>query len=107
MKKPSGRHRKLAAQTRAEAATEIAVAALSFLAQEPGRLAGFLAATGIGPQSLRAAAHEPGFLLGVLEYLVGDESLLLAFAAERELDPQEVAQAREALDDRPGHTGAA
>jgi hypothetical protein len=107
MKKPLGRRSKTKAQGRAAAAAELAVAALSFLAQDGDRLAGFLAATGLGPQSLRAAAHEPGFLLGVLEYMTNDESLLLAFAAERDLDPQEVMQAREALGDRPGHTGAA
>src|SRR5579872_4369075 len=99
MKKPFGQHRKVTAQARAEAAAELAVAALAFLAQEGDRLAAFLAATGLAPQSLRAAAHEPGFLSGVLDYMMNDESLLLAFAAERDLDPQEVAHAREALVD--------
>lgn len=107
MKKPFRPNRKMSAQARAEAASALAVAALAFLAQEGDRLAGFLAATGLGPQSLRTAAHEPGFLLGVLEYITNDESLLLAFAAERDLDPQEVMRAQEALGDRPGHTGAA
>jgi hypothetical protein len=94
-------------KARKEAATELAVAALSFLAAEPERLERFLALTGLGPQSLRAAAREPSFLIGVLEHVAGDETLLLAFADEGEINPQDVARALEALADPPGHTGAA
>ena len=50
-------------QTAAEA---LAIAALTFIAGEPEPLGRFLALTGIGPESIRAAAHEPRFLLGVL-----------------------------------------
>jgi hypothetical protein len=90
-----------------EAATELAVAALSFLAAEPERLERFLALTGLGPESLRAAAREPSFLLGVLEHVAGDETLLLAFADEGGLNPEDVGRALAALTDCPGHTGAA
>ena len=89
-----------------EAATELAVAALSFLAAEPERLERFLALTGLGPQSLRAAAREPSFLVGVLDHVASDEALLLAFAQENEIDPEDVVRARNALE-RPGNTGAA
>jgi Protein of unknown function (DUF3572) len=41
------------------AAEALAVAALGFIASEPERLGRFLAMTGIGPDSLRAAAREP------------------------------------------------
>jgi hypothetical protein len=94
-------------KARQEAAIDLAVAALGFLAAEPERLERFLALTGLGPQSLRAAAREPGFLIGVLEHVAGDETLLLAFADEGEIDPQDVGRALEALAGRPGHTGAA
>jgi hypothetical protein len=108
MKKPryagSG---KSASAAQKEAATALAVAALSFLAGEAERLERFLALTGLGPQSLRAAAREPGFLLGVLDHVASDETLLLAFAHANEIDPQEVGRARDALAERPGHTGAA
>jgi hypothetical protein len=90
-----------------QAATELAIAALSFLAGEPERLARFLALTGLGPQSLRAAAREPSFLLGVLDHVAGDETLLLAFASENEINPEDVERARHALAEPPGHTGAA
>jgi hypothetical protein len=92
---------------RREAAAEVAVAALTFLAGDAERLGRFLALTGIAPQSLRAAARESGFLLGVLDHVAADEDLLLAFASENQIDPQAVLQARDALADRPGDTGAA
>ena len=80
----------------------LAVAALSFLAEEPERLGRFLAITGIEPESLRAAAGTPGFLPGVLDHLIGDESLLLDFAAQQGIDPSEVPAARAILPDRRG-----
>jgi hypothetical protein len=86
---------------------ELAIAALGFLAADPERLARFLALTGLGPQSLRAAAREPGFLSGVLDHVASDESLLLAFAEENGIDPQDVERARAMLAGRHGDTGAA
>jgi hypothetical protein len=96
-----------ASSNRREAATELTIAALTFLACDAERLGRFLALTGIAPDSLRAAAREPGFLLGVLDHVAADEALLVAFANESGIDPQEVVQARDALADRPGDTGAA
>jgi uncharacterized protein DUF3572 len=81
---------------RARAET-LAIAALSFLADEPDRLGAFLALSGIGPESLRAAAGEPHFLAGVLEHVVSDEKLLLDFAAHQGIDPFDVTRARQAL----------
>jgi Protein of unknown function (DUF3572) len=92
---------------RKEAATALAIAALNFLASEQERLERFLALTGLGPQSLRATAREPSFLLGVLDHVAGDETLLLAFANESGVNPEDVGRARDALAERPGHTGAA
>src|ERR1700726_694148 len=92
---------------RKEAATALAIAALSFLAGETERLERFLALTGLGPQSLRAAAREPSFLLGVLDHVASDETLLLAFANENGIDPQDVGRARAALAQPPGDTGPA
>lgn len=77
---------------------EIAVAALSFLAEDGEVLGRFLGATGLGPENLRAAAAEPGFFAAVLEYLMGDESLLLTFAERERLRPMMIAAARHALD---------
>ena len=78
-------------------AEELAISALSFLAEDPETLGRFLGATGLGPETLRAAATEPGFLVAVLEHLMGDESLLLVFSESRRVRPTMVAAARYTL----------
>ena len=83
------------------AAAELAIAALGFIAGDGERLGAFLALTGIGPESLRAAAREPNFLLGVLDHVAGDEALLIAFAQEQGIDPAQVVQARDILAGEP------
>jgi hypothetical protein len=80
-----------------EMAEMVAIQALGFVAAEPARLGGFLAATGIGPDSIRSAAREPRFLAGVLEHVAADETLLLGFAQESHLDPKAVTLARDVL----------
>jgi hypothetical protein len=76
-----------------EAAESIAVGALGFLASDPERLDRFLALTGLGPENLRAAAGEPGFFGQVLDHVMSDESLLMAFAANQGEAPETVAAA--------------
>ena len=80
-----------------EAAEALAIQALNFLATEPERLGRFLALSGLGPESIRAAAAESGFLAGVLAYLGEDERLLVAFAAAAGVTPAEVDRARRLL----------
>jgi len=75
----------------------MAVAALSFLAADRERLERFLSVTGLGPHNLRGAAADPGFYGSVLDHLLADEPLLLAFAAEARLKPEEIARARQTL----------
>jgi hypothetical protein len=89
MKAPSSRAR--------EAAETLAIQAFSFIAEEPERLGGFLNATGLTPERLRESANAPDFLAGVLEHMLADESLLLAFADSAAIDPAEIARARSAL----------
>ncbi len=84
-------------EERQAAAEELAIAALGFIAAEPERLGRFLAITGIGPGSIRDAAREPQFLAGVLDHIAGDEPLLLAFAADNEIDPNAVIRARDTI----------
>jgi hypothetical protein len=85
------------AKQRQAAAEELAIAALGFIAAEPERLGRFLAVTGIGPEAIRQAAREPHFLVGVLDHVAGDERLLMAFAAESTIDPNDVIPARDTL----------
>ena len=80
-----------------EAAEELAISALAYLAGNPEALGRFLSLTGIGPADLRAAAREPGFLAGVLEFFLADESMLLAFVEDAQVRPTMVAAARHML----------
>ena len=80
-----------------EAAEALAIQALSYIAQDGERLGRFLSMTGIGPGEIRTAAREPQFLIGVLDYLSGDEALLTDFAREAGHDPSTVEAARIAL----------
>jgi hypothetical protein len=93
----SGKRQNRKAGNRREQAQALAIAALSFLASEPEHLGGFLAATGVGPDDIRQAAHDPDFLSGVLDHFSGNEALLVAFAQHAGIDPGEVERARAAL----------
>jgi Protein of unknown function (DUF3572) len=88
-----------------DAARSLAVGVLAFIAADSDRLNRFLNLTGLGPDNLRTAAADPAFLGSVLDYLVADEELLVAFAANAALKPEAVARAHEALS-RP-HRGEA
>ena len=86
-----------------QAAEMLAIQALTFIAEEPARFSRFLELSGIEGALLRAAASEPGFLAGVLEHMLGDESLLIAFADSAGIDPAEIARARSALGGKGRH----
>lgn len=75
----------------------IGVAGLSWLAADPERIGRFLAITGLGPENVRAAARDPAFLPALLDYLLGNETELLAFAGEMNLDPARIRAARDVL----------
>ncbi len=85
-----------------EEAEVIALKALAFLAADPARLSRFLALSGIGPDEVRAVAQSPDFLSGLLNHLLEDESLLLTFTAEQDIDPRLPALAARVLGRPPG-----
>jgi hypothetical protein len=85
-----------------EVAEIVAIQALSFVAGEPERLGLFLAETGIGPETLRNAASDPNFLLSVLDFVLRDDATVKAFASALELDPTNIAAARQVLGDALG-----
>ena len=89
---PGGR-----SSTAVEAGRDLAVEALVFLGADATRLDRFLAITGLGLHNLRRAAADPAFLVSVLDYLLADERLLVAFAAELGRSPEDVVRAGEAL----------
>jgi hypothetical protein len=79
--------------TRDEAET-IALKGLAFLSGDETRLTRFLGLTGLEPGQLRQEIQSPWFLAAVLDHLLSDESLLLVFCAENEVEPELVAPAR-------------
>ncbi|RYB04957.1 DUF3572 family protein [Lichenibacterium ramalinae] len=78
----------------------LAIQALTFIASNPEHAERFLALSGLGPGDLRGAAADPAFLLGVMDYLVADEPLLLLFAADAGLAPEAVVAAHDRLSRR-------
>jgi Protein of unknown function (DUF3572) len=76
-----------------DGAETIALQALGFLASNDDRIALFLSLTGILPNDLIAEARTRHMQVAVLEHLSQDESLLLVFSAEANLQPDQVIKA--------------
>jgi hypothetical protein len=85
----------------AETAETIALQMLGFLASDEERIGRFMALSGLSPNTLRSRAAEADFLGGVMDYVLADQSLLLAFAESAEIRPEDVAASRRLL---PGAT---
>ena len=94
---------KSASRSDKEAAEMLAIQALAFIGEEPERLAAFLQSSGLAIEKVREAAQQSGFLVGVLEHMLDDESLLLAFAASAGVDPAAIGHARAALARKGDH----
>jgi hypothetical protein len=75
----------------------LAVQVLGFIAEDPERLSAFLSVTGLASEDIRQAARQPDFLAGVLDHMLGDETLLLAYADSAGIDPADIAKARRAI----------
>jgi hypothetical protein len=80
-----------------DAAETVGLQGLVFLLSEPRHLERFLADTGITADELAANAQETHVLEAVLNQLMANEALLLAFAANAGLAPEEVARAHDHL----------
>ncbi len=80
-----------------DAAENLAINALSYIAGEPDLLRRFLALTGLESTDIRKAAGEPGFLAGVLDFLMDHESALLTYATSIDRSPNEFVRARALL----------
>lgn len=83
------------------AAETLALKALTFLASEKDELGRFLALSGLSPKELRERASDPLLLAAVLDFVLGNDKLLLAFAEGENIDSKRVHAARRAL---PGAT---
>ena len=89
-----------------DAALAIGIQALEFLAADPVQLHRFLELSGLDVGQLRRAAAKPAFFAGLLDFLLGHEPTLIAFAAQAGLSPGAVGAARETLGDAFGTASA-
>jgi hypothetical protein len=80
-----------------EAAELLGLQALGWIAGQPELAGRLLAAAGASPDDLRDRAGDPEFLGFVLDFLLGDEAALLAFAADAGVAPDRPLRARVAL----------
>lgn len=92
-----------ASDARSERAETIALQGLAFLLSEPRLLERFLGETGLAPDELRANAGSREVLEAALTVLLNDEALLLMFAANAGLPPEDVVQAHGDLESDSGH----
>lgn len=80
-----------------ETAETLALQALAWLAADKDRLTQFVSVTGAGIDSLSNRAQDPDFLASVLDFLLADEALMMAFCDAEGLDYAVPSQARAAL----------
>lgn len=78
-------------------AETVGLQALAFIAADDRIIDRFLALTGLDPADLRHQAKDPAVLGAVLDFLLADESLVVAFAAASDLPPEAPMQARAGL----------
>jgi hypothetical protein len=84
-------------------AETIALQALTFILSEPRHLETFLAETGFTPAELAANAEAGHVLEAALNQMMANEAILLAFAANVGLSPEDVARAHHHLATGVGH----
>lgn len=81
-----------------EAAETVGIQALGFLSSDSELLGRFLSLSGLDANGIRDVASEPSFLAAVLDFLLSDDSLILAFASNSAIAPEDVVAAKMRLD---------
>lgn len=79
---------------------------MGFIASDPQMITALLEMSGLQPGDLRQAAAKPEFGLFLLDFILQEDSRVLAFAADQSLRPEAVLQAREWLAHLEGETDA-
>lgn len=80
-----------------EAAETLAIRALGWLVSQEELLPGFLAATGSAPADLPARVADPEFLAAVMDFLLAEDAMVVAFCESAGLPYEAPMQARAAL----------
>jgi len=97
--------RPAAASAQRDAAEELATLAAGYIASDDELLSQFLGVTGF-EGDVKGSAAMSNFLAAVLDYMMADEPLLLAFARAQGLQPEAIARAHAALAGPPAWDGA-
>ena len=80
-----------------EGAETLALTALAFLAQSPDDMGRFLTQSGLDAAMLRARASDPDLLVSILDHLLANEPILVAFCEAEGMDARDVHRARHVL----------
>ena len=81
--------------------TEFVMQFIAFLAQEEGRFERFVSLTGLGLADIRQRHDDPEFQALVLDYGLQDQSLVLEYAANQGIKPDEIMKVRNRLPMQP------
>jgi hypothetical protein len=82
----------LALKTPQPTLKELADLCLQYLAQNPEQLAEFMVQSGLTPGDLRGLVGTDGFAHGLVDYVVSNEPLLMAVAADSSVSPEAIAR---------------
>ncbi|CAK0740802.1 DUF3572 domain-containing protein [Azospirillaceae bacterium] len=80
-----------------DVAEAIALQAVAYLMADEDLTNGFLAASGCAPEELSNRLNDRGFLLGALDYLLSDDSVVTTFAGHIDVAPETPQLAKERL----------
>ena len=80
-----------------ETAADIAISGLQFIAGDTEQLSRFVALSGVAPDEMRFMAQTPEFMVAIIDYFLGDEPTLMAFAASAGIDPGDLQKAKHSL----------
>jgi len=83
-----------------EWAEEIVAKALSYLVHDPQIFSRFLELSGLKPEQIRSQINDRTFQTAILEFLLSDESLLLAFCSNCAVDPALIQPAHQAVNQK-------
>lgn len=82
---------------RSEHITELALNAIQFIAGDERLLTGFMQMAGLSPDELRHRIAEPELQGGVLDFMLSEDAIILAFCEAFGHRPQDVIAARRHL----------
>jgi hypothetical protein len=88
---------RLKTSSNTEESQDIALKYMVFLASDEDRLAAFCNLSGIGETELKERLLNPEFQGFLLDFLLQNETDLLAFAAENNMKPEAIMRARAKL----------